>query len=183
MDGAHARSNAHGRGRDPSQGERAWRCIFSTMKMLVSRKRSAQLVRQSDSQLLSRVPGLPMHLSQHVSVSFAMICCTAAFWFSSAINACMCAAARASESGACIVCISVVYRRLAACADRARTEAWLACRSWSSRAQRTLAALTKSGLCWKRGWLRPGCLLLRATRGALSNRLSKLSAPQVVALS
>ncbi len=73
------------------------------MNIEVSRKRSAQLVRQSDSQLDSLAPGLPMHLSQQVSVSFEMICWTAAFWFSSAMKACMCAAARWSASESSIV--------------------------------------------------------------------------------
>lgn len=66
------------------------------MKILVSKNRSAQLVIQSVSHDESLLPGLPIHLSQHVSVSFEMICCTAAFWFSSWMNACIAAAARGS---------------------------------------------------------------------------------------
>lgn len=71
-------------------------CMRCTMRRLVSRKRSAQLAIQSVSHDDSLAPGLPMHLSQQVSVNLAMICCTAAFWFSSWMNACICALAAAS---------------------------------------------------------------------------------------
>lgn len=74
-------------------------CIRWTIRREVSRKRSAQLEMQSDSQEDSLLPGLePMHLSQQVLVSLEMICCTAAFWFSSWMKACMAAAARGSVS-------------------------------------------------------------------------------------
>lgn len=65
----------------------------------MSRKRCAQLEMQSVSQAESLVPGLEMHLSQQVSVSLEMICCTAAFWFSSWIKACIAAAAAGSADG------------------------------------------------------------------------------------
>lgn len=77
-----------------------FRACFSmrcTMKMLVSRKRSAQLDIQSVSLELNLFWGFPMHLSQHLSVSLEMICCTAAFWFSSWMNACIAAVARGSS--------------------------------------------------------------------------------------
>lgn len=70
---------------------RACFCIRWTMRRLVSRKRWAQLEMQSVSQEESLLPGLLMHLSQQVSVNFAIICWTAAFWFSSWMKACMAA--------------------------------------------------------------------------------------------